>query len=226
MKTNRSITGYAWGGLTQGNTIPVVTTMMPDINNPGTAETTWFGSFNKTIAVDGKTYTIYRVELIKTSTYPYYREIAFGQAVDSIFTRVSTNSSGTSWGPWMRMTPGRKLIWSGDATSVPMYYQYLYEGLRFFEVIVKVPVWTQGNSTPSASPIYQRIFFALPDSASYTYATSFIANIPYLQSYSSSTIVEARLSWSAHGTSSDSAWNINLTDSNNRCTIVQVYGHS
>lgn len=42
MKTNRSITGYAWSGLTQGNAIPVVTTMMPDINNPGTAETTWF----------------------------------------------------------------------------------------------------------------------------------------------------------------------------------------
>lgn len=225
MKTNCSITGYAWGGLTQGNAIPVVTTMMPDINNPGTAETTWFGSFNKAITVDGKTYIIYRVELIKTSTYPYYREIAFGQAVNSIFTRVSTNSSGTSWGPWMQITPRRKLIWSGDATSVPMYYQYLYEGLRFFEVIVKVPVWTQ-NSTLNASPIYQRIFFALPDSASYIYSTSFIANIPYLQSYNSSTIVEARLIWSAHGINSDNAWNINLTDSNNRCTIVQVYGHS
>lgn len=225
MRTNRAITGYAGGGLTQGNAIPVVTTMMPDINNPGTAETTWFGSFNKTITVDGKTYTIYRVELIKTSTYPYYREIAFGQAVDSIFTRVSINSSGTSWGPWMRMTPKRKLIWSGNETSVPMYYQYRYGSLRFFEVIVKVPVWTQGNSTPSASPIYQRIFFALPDSASYTYATSFIASIRYFTSYNSST-AEAKLTWSAHGTSSDSAWNINLNDSNNRCTIVQIYGHS
>lgn len=198
---------------------------MPDINSPGTKEAIWSGSFNRTVQCDGLTYAVYRVELIRTSTYPYFREIAYGQAVDSIFTRVSTNSSGTSWGPWIRMTPGRKRLWVGHATIVPMYNTYLYEAVRFLEVVIKVPVWTQGNSTENISPIYQRIFFALPDSASYTYASSIIANIPYYANSGTSSVVQAQLTWSAHGSSGDTAWNISLVNTNGVCEIVQIWGH-
>lgn len=74
------------------------------------------GSFGN-ITVDGSTVYVYRVEQFKTSSYPYYRQIAYGQAADAIFTRVSTNSSGTLWGPWMKVLAGAQTIWTGQTAG-------------------------------------------------------------------------------------------------------------
>ena len=117
MRTNRTITGYANGGALKGDATPVINISNFNI---GAMEVNANGSFGN-ITVDGSTVYVYRVEQFKTSSHPYYRQIAYGKAADAIFTRVSTNLSGTSWGPWTRLVvKGLSLIWTGWAKEITL----------------------------------------------------------------------------------------------------------